>query len=167
MPVSTAARASTADNTGGTQVAQSTNEVATGPILQSVVVEGNKTSYAEASRTGLTAADSATDLSTAGFAGSAGANLCDLGNALAVAVRATCSAAAAALTGRLALYDGSNNPIALSEVITLTTDATRRVSASGDYLAPRVLVDAGQARKARFYVESLSAGTWAVYARPV
>ncbi len=165
MPVSSSARGSTADATNGVQVAQSTNEVGAGPILQTVVVEGNKTTYSEGSRTGLTTVDSATDLSSSGF----GTSLIDLGNAARITLRATCSTGTSAptLQGRLVHYDASGNVISVGELITFLADATRRITAAGDYVCPRWITDAGQARKVKFYVESISSGTWAVYVRPI
>ena len=170
MPTGIPARSSTADGTSGTQVAQAASEVSGSGILQSVVIEGNKSTYAEVSRTGLTVADAPTggNLTTTGFAGAAGANLVDLGNALTMAVRATCSVAGAILSGFIVLYDASNNPIGKSEVITFVSDATLRLgNATGDFICQRVLIDCGQGRKCRFFVSSISGGTWAVYKRPI
>lgn len=163
-------KASTQDGSSGTPVAIAANEDSGTNALQATVPVGNKTTYTEASRTGITAADAPTggDLTTTGFAGSAGANLADAGNALTLSCRATCSAASKVLTGRVVLYDGSNNALAVSESITFTADATLRLgNASGDFVCPRVLVDCGQARKFRFFVDSVSGGTWAIYVRPV
>lgn len=172
MPISTVARASAQDPTTGTPVAQGTNELGGSPtpIIQTMIGEGNKSTYSEDSRTGITAADAPTggDMTTTGFAGSSGANLTDVYNALTAAIRATCDTASAVLTGRLALYDGSNNCISMSEPVSFTADPTLRLgNATGDFVSPRVLVDLGQARKVRFFVDSVSAGTWAVYVRPV
>jgi hypothetical protein len=163
-------KASTQDGSTGTPVATAVNEDSGTNALQANVVVGNKTTYAELSRTGLTAADAPTggDLTTTGFAGSSGANLGDISNALTLACRATCDTASAVLTGRIVFYDGSNNAIAVSESISFTADGVLRLgNASGNFVAPRVLVDAGQARKIRFKVDSISAGTWAVYVRPI
>ncbi len=170
MPTSTGYRGSTQDSAAGVVVAQSVNEVAAGNTLVTGVQEGNKTTYGETARTGITAPDAPTggDLTTTGFAGTAGANLFDSGNALNVAVRATCSTASASLTGRLAWYDGSNNPIGMSREVYLVSDPTlRQGNATGNFVAQVDLVDAGQARKAGFFVDTVSAGTWSVYCRPV
>ncbi len=163
-------KASTQDGTSGTPVATIVNEDSGSVALQANCLVGNKTTYSELSRTGLTAADAPTggNLTTTGFAGTAGANLGDCGNALTLACRATCDTASATLTGRIVFYDGSNNAIGLSESISFTSDGTLRLgNATGDFVTPRVLVDAGQARKFRFKVDSVSAGTWAVYVRPI
>jgi hypothetical protein len=168
MPTGTGYRGSTQDSSGGVQVAQATGEVSGAGILAVGVTEGNKTTYSNQSRTGQTGTDAATsDLSTSGFAGSAGANLFDIGNALACVLRASCSVASASLAGRLIYYDGSNNPIGMSEPITFISDAARRLAAAGDYICQHFIVDVGEARKARFYIENISSGTWAVIARPV
>lgn len=162
-------KTSTPDATNGNPVAIVVSEVGSVDI-QEVAVVGNKTTWSETSRTSLTSADAPTggDLTTTGFAGTSGANLIDVENAMSASVRATCGTASATLTGRLVLYDGSNNAIGYSELLTFTSDATRRLgNASGDFVAQRVIVDTGAARKCRFFVESVSAGTWAVYVRPL
>lgn len=163
-------KSSTQDASGGTPVAIVVNEDAAGNAVQASCLVGSKSTWAEVSRTGITAADAPTggNLTTTGFAGSAGANLGDCGNAMTLALRATCGTASATLTGRVVFYDGSNAAIALSEPISFASDPTLRLgNAAGDFVAPRVLVDAGQARKFRFFVDAVSAGTWAVYARPI
>ena len=87
MPTTTGYRGSTQDSAAGVVVAQSVNEVASGNTLVTGVQEGNKSTYSETARTGITAPDSPTggDLTTTGFAGALGANLFDAGNALNVA----------------------------------------------------------------------------------
>jgi hypothetical protein len=163
-------KASTQDASAGTPVATATNEDDSTKALQATVPVGNKSSWSETARTGLTAADAPTggDMTTTGFAGTSGANLFDCGNALSCSARATCDTASATLAGRLALYDGSNNCLGLSELLTFTSDATRRLgNATGDFVAQRYLADLGAARKARFFVEAVSAGTWAVKCQPV
>ena len=170
MPVSAATRASTQDASTGTPVAVATNEVTAGNALQAVVPEGNKSTYAIQTRTGIAAADAPTggDMTTTGFAGAAGANLLDIGNAMSAVVTATCGTASAILVGRLALYDGSNVCIGLSEVVSFGADATRRLgNAAGNFVCPINIIDVGSARKVRFFVESVSAGTWTVEVRPV
>lgn len=164
------AKAGTQDNTSGTPFAIAVNEDSGSVNLPAAALVGNKTTFSEASRTGLTAADAPTggDLTTTGFAGTSGANLFDLGNALALTVRATCNTASKTLTGRVVMYDGSNNALSVSETLSFSSDATLRLgNASGDFVAQRQIVDAGQARKARFIVDSVSGGTWAVYCRPI
>jgi len=165
------AKAGTQDNSSGTPFATAANEDSGSVNLPAAALVGNKTTFSETSRTGLTAADTPTggDLTTTGFAGTSGANLFDIGNALAVAIRATCNTASKTLTGRLIFYDASNNPLSVSETISFTSDATLRLgNASGDFVCQRQLVDAGQARKARFFVDTVgSSSTWAVYCRPI
>lgn len=169
MPISTVARGSTQDGTSGVPVAQCTNESGSG-ILSAGVAEGNKSTYTGQTRSSQTSADTATtDLSTAGFAGSSGANLCDVSNALNIHISGQCSDDLETLTGRIIFYNSSDAPIGMSEIITLTSDSAVRVSSSGDYLAyvtPQ-LVDAGRATQARFYILTVSAGTWSITITPV
>lgn len=170
MPTGTSYRGSTQDGSSGVQVAQATTEVSGSGTLCTGVQEGNKTTYSETSRTGITSADAPTggDLTTTGFAGTSGANLIDLGNALNALVRATCGTASASLSGRLIFYDGSNNATGVSASLSFTSDATLRLgNATGDFVSPTTLTDVGAARKCRFFVDSVSAGTWAIFVRPV
>jgi hypothetical protein len=167
MPQSTGVHASTQDNSAGTLVAQATSEVSGSGTLQTTVAEGNKSTYSEVSRTGITTADTPVggDLTTGTF-GSSG--LIDCGNAINLALRATCSSASATLSGRVVLYDGSSNPIGYSEAVNFAADATLRLgNGTGDFVSQRVLVDVASARKVKFLVTAVSGGTWAVYARPI
>lgn len=163
-------RASTQDTTAGTQVATATNEGAAAGVIAVSAIVGNKTTWAEASRTGITTPDAPTggDLTTTGFAGASGANLADAENALSLSVRATCTVANATLTGRIIFYDATPAPVSYSESVTFSSDGTLRLgNASGDFVSQRVLLDCGQARKFRFLVTAVSAGSWSVYARPI
>lgn len=164
-------RAGTQDNSSGTPFPTGANEDG-GARVPTAILVGNKTTFSEATaRTGITGADAPTggDLTTTGFAGSAGANLFALGNALAVQVRATCNTASKTLTGRLMMYDGSNNFLYTSEPISFTSDATLRLgNGSGDFVCQRPqVIDVGPAVRARFFVDSVSGGTWAINCRPI
>ena len=164
----TAYRGSTQDSSAGVQVAVAVNEDAAGQLVAGVQ-SGNKTTYSETSRTSLTTADAPTggDLTTGGFAAS---GLIDLGNALNAEVRATCGTASATITGRLIFYDASGTPLCqgTSQTLSFTSDATLRLgNATGDFVCPKLLVDVGAARKCKFFLDSVSSGTWAVYVRPV
>ncbi len=135
-----------------------------------MVPVGNKSTYPETARTGLTGADSPTggDLTVTGFAGTAGANLIDIGNALAVMIRGTSSTASAVLTGRLILYTVGNAALGATATVTLTADGTLRLgNATGYFVANVAIQDVGAARKVRFFVDSVSAGTWTVNVTPV
>ncbi len=139
-------------------------------VVAGMVPVGNKTTYAETSRTAISSADSPTggDLTTTGFAGTAGANLIDLGNALAVHLRATCGTASAILTGRVVLYDVLNAAIGTNATVTFTADSTLRLgNATGNFVANSAIQDVGGARKCRFFVDTVSAGTWQVFVRPI
>jgi len=157
---------STADNSTGVAVPGAVAEGSIPPPPWGVGV-GNKETFAATSRTGLTAADAPTggDLTTGGF-GSAG--LVDCSNCLNVAVRATCNTASAALSGRLVFYDSSSNCLSISTTLAFVSDPTLRLgNGSGDYVCNPQLVDVGAARQCKFLVDSISAGTWAVYVRPI
>lgn len=158
-------RASTQDGTNGTPVATAVNEDSGSNALQAVVSVGNKTTYAEASRTGLTAADapSGGDLSSSGF----GTSLVNAANALSANLRATCTVSGATLVGKLVHYDASGNPTGYGPAVTFTSDGTLRLSSSGDYVSQRVVQDLGAARQVKFFVVSVTAGSWSVYVRPV
>ena len=160
-------RGSTADGSSGVQVAGAVYEGGAGPTVPWGVGVGNKSTFAVVDRTGLTDADAPTgdDLTVATGFGSTG--LCDLANSLNASVRATCTVAGATLTGRLVWFDETPLAIGISAPITFTSDATLRLgNASGDFVAIPQLVDCGVARNCRFFVDSVSAGTWAVYVRP-
>ncbi len=157
-------KASTEDNTNGTPVCIVTNEDNGGTALQGMVPLGNKQTWSETGRTGLTSNDTATtDLTTAGF-GSSG--LVDLGNALSVEVRAACDTASRSLVGRLVFYDASSNPLSTSESLSFSSDAALKTSGTR-YVCQRQLVDAGQGRKCKFYVDSITGTTWDVFVRPI
>lgn len=163
MPTGTAARASTADGTAGTQVAQATSEVAGSGIVQTMVQEGNKSTYTDINRATITVVDSATDLSSSGF----GVSLLTIGNALNISVRCTCDTPSKTLAGQVIFYDSSGNALSKSEGLSFTSDATLRITATGDYICQRTLMDVGQAVKARFFVTSVSGGSWTIYTRPI
>jgi hypothetical protein len=161
-------KSSTQDTSTGTPVATGNNENGTGAI-QAFVAVGNKTTWGEASRTGLTTADAPAsgNMTTTGFAGAAGANLSDFENALSCQVRATCGTASKNLAGRVVFYDSGNNCLGYSESVSFLSDATKRLgSGTGDFISQTQVVDVKTARKGRFFVESIDAGTWAVYTNP-
>lgn len=165
MPVSTIGRGSTQDNTNGVPVAQAVNEVGGTPIIQTMVPEGNKTTYSSTSRTSITTSDapSGGDLSISTF----GTSLVDLYNALGISIRATCTVASTTMAGRVIFYDENSNVTGYSELLTFSSDATLRLSLSNDYVCQRFIIDAGSARKGKFLVTSVTSGTWSVYMRPV
>lgn len=163
MPVSAVVRGSTQDSSTGVPVAAGVNEVTSGNILQTTIQEGNKTTYAATARTGLTAADANTDMSTTSFASAA---LIDVGNAMCCVIDGKSSVASATISGRLILYDGSSNCIGMSELVAFQADATRRITAAGDYVSSIAIADVGRARYVKFFVEAVSAGTWAITTTP-
>jgi len=158
-------RASTPDPSAGIQVATATNELDGVGTLQATVPMGNKSTFTEVARTGLTTDDTGTtDLTSAGF----GSGLVDLGNCLSLLIRVLCNTAGGVLTGIVIFYDAAGNPVSYSELLTFTADTALTVAASGQkYPAARLIIDAGSARQAKFYVKSISGGTWNVYMRPI
>lgn len=156
--------ASTQDNTSGTLVSTATNEDNGSTALQCVVPVGNKSSYSATSRTGLTAVDTATtDLTTAGFAS---AGLIDCGQVLSLDISCSCDTASKTLTGYVVFYDGSSNPVAISETLSFTSDAANKIS-STRFVCPRQIVDCGGNRKCKFYVLTITGTTWDVVVRPI
>jgi hypothetical protein len=170
MPQSTGTRASTQDSSAGTLVATAVDEVTSGNALQVVVNEGNKSTYSETSRLTITTPDAPTGGNvTNGSGGFGNTGLIDAGNAMAAALRATCTVASATLTGRLVLYDASGNCIGISTSIVFTSDPTLRLgNASGDFIAVgNQLVELAGARQCKFFVDTVSAGSWSLYLRPI
>jgi hypothetical protein len=107
-------------------------------------------------------------MTVSGFAGAGGSNLLDLGNALSMMCRATCDTASASLQGFVAYYDVNAVFLAKSEVLSFAADATLRLgNSSGNFICQRFLIDNGRARKARFFVTSVSAGNWSVFINPI
>jgi hypothetical protein len=158
-------RSSTVDSSAGALVAIASNADGSSGVIQASAPVALKETYSETSRTALTAADAPTggNMTTGGF-GSSG--LVDVGQALQAQVRASCGTASAVLTGRLAFYDESSACIGMSETVTLTADGTLRLgNASGDFVTQTYLVDLRGATQVKFKVDSVSAGTWAVYVR--
>jgi hypothetical protein len=158
-------KGSTQDSSAGTVVATASVADGSSGALQASVPVGLKETYSETSRTALTAADAPTggNMTTGGF-GSSG--LVDVGQALQAQVRGSCGTASAILTGRLAFYDESSACIGMSETVTLTADGTLRLgNASGDFVTQTYLVDLRAATQVKFKVDSVTAGTWAVYVR--
>lgn len=163
--MTTIVHASTQDNVSGTPVACATFEESGTASVQIMVVGGNKSTYSAYTHSSVTSADTATtDLSTAGFGS---ANLLDLGNAQSLYIHADSSVNGATLNGRVIYYDGSSTPISISELINFTSDSTRRLSSTGNYICQHALVDVCAARYAKFYIENISSGTWNITIRPI
>lgn len=120
-----------------------------------------------ADRAAVSSNDTATtDMSTAGFAGSSGANLLAVNNRGALVVWCEFANAAGSATVEIVFYDGSNNPLFVSEQLTFTAK-TQRVSASGDYLSQVQMVDTYGASKYRPFVRSIGTGNVDVFGQPI
>lgn len=164
----TAYRGSTQDSTAGVQVSQSINEsgLNSGTLVAGVQV-GNKSTYANIARTGITAQDvyAGGDVTLTGFAIS---GLLDLENALNVFSFANCNTASANMSGRYMFYNVASGCQGTSPVISFASDPTLRLgNAAGDFICPVILTDVGSARFTKFFIDSVSAGIWSVTSRPI
>lgn len=160
MPQSIAAHASTQDNVLGTPVAQAFGEVNNGAIMQTMVPEGNKSTYVEVGRTGITIADTGVTLTALG--------LCDLGNALSIEIRAICDTSGQTMSTRLILYDNGSHPLAMSDGLSFTSDSVLTYNLSGVWFpCTRQIIDAGQARYCKPNIDTISGGVWNIYTRPI
>jgi hypothetical protein len=162
MPTGTS-RASTQDNSAGVQYATTPNEDG-GQPFQAVATVTGKTLYARtAHRTGIAAADTPGDMTSAGF----GASRLSVYNAGSIHVEATSSVASAILVGQLAFYDESGNFAGFSQQVVFTSDAANRLgSGTGNFVCPAAILNLGASLAVRFFILSISAGTWAINVRP-
>lgn len=119
-----------------------------------------------AERSGLSAIDSATDMSTVGFAGTSGANLVAINNRGAVCVWATFANSAGTATVRVIYYDSSNNPLFVGSLLSFTA-GTQRLSAAGNYMSTPLLVESYGTSKYRLYLVSKGTGNVDLYANPL
>lgn len=161
-------RGSTQDNSTGVQVAQVINEDgSTSGALIGGVSLGNKTTYPNLTRSGVNGADTGIyyDLSSTGTFVADG--LLDFSNALSAVVRADSSIASTSLSGRVIFYDGSNNPLSTSESIYFVADNSERFGVGLNYICQHQIIDVGEARRGRFFVDSISSGNWNIYVRPI
>lgn len=131
-------------------VAQETgSEIPAGVALSDRIADGPT-----ADRATATAADTATDMSTTDFAGTAGANLKTVNNRGALAVWATFEAATDSAVVRIVFYDAADAPLFVSPALTITPIAGFRLSASGHYMSEVQLVDSYGASQFRPYIVS-------------
>lgn len=119
-------------------------------------------------RDNATAADSATDMSTADFAGTNGANLKAVYNRGAIAVWCTFEANTDSATIRLVMYDSADAPLFLSPAMTFTPLA-QRLSSSGHYMSEVQLCDSYGASQFRPYITAKGDATndVDVFAHPI
>ncbi len=120
-----------------------------------------------ADRAAVSSNDTATtDMSTAGFAGSSGANLSAVNNRGALVVWCEFANSAGSATVEVVFYDASNNPLFVSEQLTFAAKS-QRVSSSGDYMSQVQMIDTYGASKYRPFVRSLGTGNVDVFGQPV
>jgi hypothetical protein len=118
-----------------------------------------------AHRSAVSTADTATDLSSAGF-GSSGTKLSD--NRGAITIWAEFSTSGASATCRVVYYDNASTPAPMCVGPAFTLAATmRRVSASGDYVSEPKMVETYGFARFKVFIETLSAGTIDVFAEPI
>lgn len=159
-------RTGTPDSSQGVQIANisaqenSAYEIPAGVILADRIVADQSPQ-----RSNISSADTTTDLSTSGFAGTNGANLEALNNRPSIYVWCTFSGASDAATIRVIYYDSNNNPLFESWPLSFVA-SSRRVSSSGNYISEARVVPQLGASKFRCYVEAVS-GTVNVYAQGV
>jgi hypothetical protein len=170
MPAPTAldnARTSTPDNSNGIQLATIVAQEGTLEIPAGVMLSTRIPSGISPDRSGLSADDtSVTDMSTVGFAGTAGANLLPINNCGALSVWCEFANSAGSATVKIVFYDAANNPLFISRLLTFSA-ATVRVSAAGDYMSAAQLVDTCGASKYRPYLKVKGTGNVDIFANPI
>ena len=97
-----------------------------------------------------TAADTATDMSSAGY----GTSLVAVNNAGALSIFCSFENSAESITLRVIFYDSAGNPLFVSELLTFTPLVGFRLSASGHYMTEAQLVDTKGASKFKPYIVS-------------
>lgn len=117
----------------------------------------------------VTASDTATDMSTAAFAGTAGANLSAINNRGALMVWVTFAATTDRATVRLVYYDSLNNPQFVGPALEFVPLAGFRSTATGVYLSTPQVVESYGASKVRPYIVSKGDAVSAlnVFAQPI
>ena len=172
MPAPTAldhARTGTPDDSGGIKIPtivmqeDGTLEAPAGIALSDQIVGGTTPD-----RNDVTAADSATDMSTSGFAGSSGANLAPINNRGALVVWCTFEAATDSATVRLVYYDAADSPLFVGPALAFAA-LPQRLSASGHYMSEPQIVESYGAAQVRPYVVAKgdAVNDVDVYAQPV
>lgn len=162
------ARTGTPDGTNGVKIPTVLmQEDGTLEAPGGVILSGAIAAAPSADRSGLTADDTGTtDMSTAGFAGSSGANLFSVHNRGALVVWCEFANSAGTATVEVVFYDSSNNPLFVSEQLTFAAK-TQRVSASGDYLSQVQMIDTYGASKYRPFLRAKGTGNVDVFGQPI
>lgn len=158
-------RTGTPDGTNGLLIANiSSQEGATTEIPGGVMLSDRIANGPSAHRSAVTAADSATDMSSAGFSSS---GLDNVNNRGAVVVWCEFAASTGSAVVRPVFYDAAGTPAPLNLGPVLTFVASdKRVSSGGDYMSEAQIVDTYGASKFKVYVEAVS-GTTDVFAHPI
>ena len=161
------ARTGTPDGTNGVQIPTIVVQEGTFEAPCGISLSDRIAAAPSAQRAGLTGDDTATtDMSTAGFAGTAGANLEAINNRGAIVVWCEFANSAGSATVRVAYYDSSNNPLFVGPALSFAALA-QRVSASGDYMSEPQIVESYGASKYRCYLVAKGTGNVDIFAHPV
>lgn len=155
------------DNSTGLLIANiSAQESATTEIPAGVALSDRIAAAPSAHRAAMSAIDSATDMSTVGFAGTSGANLDAINNRGAIVIWCEFANTAGAAGVRVVYYDSSNNPLFVGPILSFAALA-QRVSASGDYMSTPQLVDSYGASKFRCFLATIGTGNVDIFAHPI
>ncbi len=157
-------RTGTPDGTNGIQIPSvSSQEDSNLKILGGLSLSDRVAAGVSPDRSALSAADTATDMSTSGFGGS----LLDVNNRGAILVWATFATANSTASVRVIYYDSSSNPLFVSELISLSGLTGFRVSAAGEYMSIPELVESYGASKYELYLVGKGSGNVSLYSHPI
>lgn len=158
-------RTGTPDSTNGILIAMQDSQADANEKLPAGIAASDMIANGpSAHRSAVSAADTATDLSSAGFGGST--KLSD--NRGAITIWGEFSSSGASATCRVAYYDnaGTPAPMCIGQAFTLAA-TTRRVAAAGDYVSEPKMVETFGFARFKVFIETLSAGNIDVFAEPV
>jgi len=160
-------RTGTPDGSLGIQLADvASQEDGNKKIVSGLSLSDRIASGISADRSNLAAIDSNTDMSTADFAGAAGANLLAVNNRGALAVWCNFYNAAGSAVVEIIFYDSANNPLFISEQLAFTAK-TRRLSSIGNYMSQVQIIDTCGASKYRPLLKTIGTGNVDIYAHPL
>lgn len=158
-------RTGTPDGTSGIQIAMQDSQADSAEKLPAGIAASDMIANTPtAHRSAVAAADSATDMSSAGFGTST--KLSDNRGAIALWLEFTVASASTRV--QVVYYDNAATPapMALGPVLTFTA-AAKRVSAAGDYMSEAKLVETYGYARFKVFVEYLSSGNVDVFAEPI
>lgn len=162
-------RTGTPDGSNGLLIANiSSQESATTEIPAGLALSDRIADAPTADRATATAADTATDMSTSGFAGTGGANLKNINNRGAIVVWCSFEANTDSATVRIVYYDSADNPLFVGPALAFTP-LTQRLSASGHYMSEPQIVESYGASQYRPYISAKGDATndVSVFAHPI